>query len=492
MIRSIGRLASAAALAACIAGCGGGGGPSASVPALVPGSSSGAVVYPLSRAGSTFALPPAGAYGGSVSFPAFDVPAGAAIAASASTDPPAGLAPAALRRPAVTGTVNVYYYLTFTTPVTITLPSVPAFSLAIGSSLAAQKADFYYTISAPAADGALASFRTEGPATVTGTTAAFSASAVPLTLRAGTRYLFAFASQARVTARPFVYVANTGADAVDVYSFGESGDVAPDFTLAGPATLLDSPVSLVRDVAGRLYVGNRGPLTDPVSSITVYAGGASGNAAPVRTIAGPLTGLTNLRSIAVDASGKVYAAVLGARRGAGAVLVFPPGAAGNVAPSQTIAGYVYLVEGIAVDAAGEIIVANDYPNPSIEIFAPWANGFDAPIRTVAGSATGLSGPGQLAVDEAARQIFVVDGGISVFPLGADGNVAPVARLTGPNTGLASPSGVALTADALVVSDAGTSSVLEYARGTLGNAAPLREITGPYTGLDQPADVVVMP
>ncbi len=315
---------------------------------------------------------------------------------------------------------------------------------------------------------------------------------MPLTLHAGTRYVFAFYSLARVSAgAPFVYVAN-GTDAVAAFSLAASGDVAPDFTLAGPATLLDSPVSLARDAAGNLYVGNRGPLTAPVSSITVYAGGASGNAAPVRTIAGPLTGLTNLRSIAVDASGKVYAAVLGASRGAAAVLVFAPGAAGNVAPSRKLTGSVYLVAGIAVDAAGEIVVANDYPNPSIEVFAPSANGFDAPIRTVTGSATGLGGPGQLAIDEAAQRIFVADGDISVFPLGANGNVAPVARLSGPDTGLANPSGLALTADALVVSDAGTSSVLEYARGKLGDTAPLREITGPYTGLDQPADVVVMP
>ncbi len=62
-----------------------------------------------------------------MTFPAFAAPAGATIAATASTTAPAPLAQAALRHPAETGTAAVYYYLTFTPWTTITLPTMPAF-----------------------------------------------------------------------------------------------------------------------------------------------------------------------------------------------------------------------------------------------------------------------------------------------------------------------------------------------------------------------------
>jgi hypothetical protein len=499
----IGRAVLAAALALSIAGCAGGGGPAASVPAVAPGSGSNtasdALIYPLSAGGSTFALPEAGGYGGTVSFPAFAAPAGASIEATASTTAPASLAQAALRSPAETGTAVVYYYLTFTPSMTISLPTVPAYAMGLGNSLAKQNVSFYYALSQPAASGAVASFRTEGPATVSGNTATFTPSDVPLTLHAGTRYVFAFYSLARVSAgAPFVYVANGGANAVAAFSLAASGDVAPDFTIAGPATQLAQPLSLGRDAAGRLYAGNHGGTgTGDIlpGTVTVYAKGAKGNAAPVRTIGGPLTGIVNLRSIAVDGNGRVYVADNGAVRGDSSVRVFEPSANGNVAPSQVLTT-PYLPLGIGVDAQDEIVVSNIHPAAAytaIETYAPAASGNAAPLRAITGPATGLGGPGQLAIDDARQQVFVVDGSsVLGFPLKANGNVAPVARLGGANTGLSSPSGVALTSDSVVVSDAVTWNVSVFARGALGNVAPVRTIGGPLTTLDQPRDVLIVP
>lgn len=493
----VGRAVLAAALALSSAGCAGGGGP-ASVPAVAPGSgsspASGAVVYPLSAGGSTFALPEAGGFGGTVTFPAFAAPAGATISATASTIAPASLAPAALRRPAETGAAVVYYYLTLMPRMTITLPTVPAFAVGLTSSLAKQNVSFYYALSQPAASGAIASFRTEGPATVSGTTATFTPSNVPLTLHAGTPYVFAFYSLARVSAgAPYAYVANSGANAVAAFSLAASGDVAPDFTISGPATQIDLPQSLARDAAGRLYVGNHGATA--VGTVTVYAKGATGNAAPIRTIGGPLTGIVNLNSIAVGGNGNVYVAVGGAYRGQSSVRVFGPTANGNAAPSQVLTA-PYLAAGIGVDAQDEIVVSDINPSASyaaIETYAPTASGNAAPLRSITGPATGLQEPGHLAVDDALQQVFVVDVfSVLGFPLKVNGNVAPVTRIAGSDTRLSSPSGVGLTSDSVVVSDVFTSSVSIYARGALGNVAPVRTIGGPLTTLDQPRDVVVVP
>jgi hypothetical protein len=497
MIDFIRRAALAAALAACMAGCGGGS-PGALPPAASAGSGGGSGVtpssltYALSANGSTFALPAAGPYAGTVSFPAFAAPAGAAIAATATTDPPPDVAQAALRRPRETGQTVVYYYLTLTPLMTITLPTVPGFAVEIGTSLAQQDAAFYYAISAPPASGALASFRTEGPAAVSGTKATFTPSTIPLTLRAGVRYVFAFYSQARVSAGPpYAYAANADANTITAYSAKASGNVAPDFTIAGPATGLNRPDSVATDAAGNVYAANRNS-----NSITVYAHGASGDAAPVRTIAGSAPGLVNMSGIAVDASGRLVVSLYGQSRGGASVRVFAPGANGNAAPLQTITS-VNLPSAIAVDAHGEIIVS-DFPggspdNPSlVKVYAPSANGPAPPLRSLSGPATGLVTAGGFAVDEAQQQLYVANGAsVLVFALQANGNVAPVAQLAGPNTLLSSSAGIALAPDALLVASR-AQSVLAYARGATGDVAPIRDITGPLTGLAGPAGLAVGP
>ncbi|MBV8355376.1 MAG: hypothetical protein JO101_08660, partial [Candidatus Eremiobacteraeota bacterium] len=76
-----------------------------------------------------------------------------------------------------------------------------------------------------------------------------------------------------------------------------------------------------------LYVTNAGG-----PSITVYAGGASGNAAPTRTISGPSTGLTGGPwGEAVDATGNIYTA----NPNSASVTIFAAGANGNAAPAAT-------------------------------------------------------------------------------------------------------------------------------------------------------------
>jgi hypothetical protein len=62
----------------------------------------------------------------------------------------------------------------------------------------------------------------------------------------------------------------------------------------------------------------------------VFSAGSTGNAAPVRTIAGAATTMIAPESLSVDSAGNVY--VLNDLN----ILKFGPNATGNVAPSATI------------------------------------------------------------------------------------------------------------------------------------------------------------
>jgi hypothetical protein len=85
---------------------------------------------------------------------------------------------------------------------------------------------------------------------------------------------------------------------------------------------------------GELYVYNYDYATQR-RQISVFASGASGNVAPVRVISGALTqigppGELN-NKIAVSADGRLFVAEANDR-----ILVFAPGASGNVPPAQVI------------------------------------------------------------------------------------------------------------------------------------------------------------
>ncbi|HZP03285.1 MAG TPA: hypothetical protein VFB43_00190 [Terracidiphilus sp.] len=104
------------------------------------------------------------------------------------------------------------------------------------------------------------------------------------------------------------------------------GDI-PDF--------INNTMSIATDpLNGELYVYTYSP-TESMQKILVFRQGASGNVPPVRVIAGPRTqigppGQLN-NKIAVAADGRLYVAEANNR-----ILVFAPGARGNVPPAQII------------------------------------------------------------------------------------------------------------------------------------------------------------
>src|SRR2546426_671829 len=300
-----------------------------------------------------------------------------------------------------------------------------------------------------------------------------------------------------------LYVTND-AGSVTVYAAGASGNVAPIATIGGRSstdnTGLNHPVGIARDGAGRLYVTNPGPNT-----VTVFAAGASGNATPATTIStiSPANQTGYPTGIALDAAGNVYVTNNQYRAtGNGiypSVTVYAPGAGGTAAPTRTITGAHTGMNGpvgIARDAAGNLYGANAGNSccglvNSITVYGARARGDAAPTATIVGGNTGLDGPSAGAVD-AAGHLYVAnaDGNsITVYGSRATGNATPSATITGGSTGLYRPVGIALdVAGRIYVANSGDNSITVYAAGASGNAAPLLTIAGATTGLNAPLGI----
>ena len=143
-------------------------------------------------------------------------------------------------------------------------------------------------------------------------------------------------------------------------------------------------LAIATPVAADVYVGNFAP-----PSVTVYAPGAVGNAAPVRTISGALTGL--------------------------------------VSP-----------ESVTVDVVNNELYVTDFFGTAIRVYALGANGNVAPLRTIVdGPNSQLQQPRMVAVDTANNEILVLSGndGIRAFPRTASGDAVPLRTIKGANTKL---------------------------------------------------------
>jgi DNA-binding beta-propeller fold protein YncE len=145
------------------------------------------------------------------------------------------------------------------------------------------------------------------------------------------------------------------------------------------------------------------------SSITVFAGDASGDVAPLRTIVGPHTQLDWPMGVAVD---EVNNELLVANNGDNALLVFSRTATGDAAPKRVIRGALSGIKGpmgVAI-AKDEIWVAN-FGEHSAVVFPRLASGNVAPRRIVrnapAGVPTsGFGNPYAVAYDTKREQILV--------------------------------------------------------------------------------------
>ena len=125
----------------------------------------------------------------------------------------------------------------------------------------------------------------------------------------------------------------------------------------------------------------------PPNRIAIFAPGAAEHDAPVRVISGAQTGLAylNLTSLFVDDDGFIYVATDECEN-SGAVLVFEPGATGDVAPVRVIGG-VGSEQGCTVDVAvngrSELYVGNANGGPVL-VYPRSANGNVPPTRRIGG------------------------------------------------------------------------------------------------------------
>ena len=217
------------------------------------------------------------------------------------------------------------------------------------------------------------------------------------------------------------------------YAAGATAASAPLHTITGGATELSEPVGVGVDGAGDIYVANAGS-----AAITVYAPGANGDVAPIRTIAGGATDInlttTVLQSLAVDSAGTIYAAVADDLRGGG-ILEFAPSASGNAVPATTLVGTATGLDGpiaIALDANRNLYAINSNGNTVIE-FAAGANGDATPLRTFSSGAF-IDDPAGLAVDGlgniyVSSQTGGIGGSYSVFPATSSGIGVPTYTVT---------------------------------------------------------------
>ncbi len=201
--------------------------------------------------------------------------------------------------------------------------------------------------------------------------------------------------------------------------------------------------------------------------------------------------------------------------GGNSIEVFPISANGNVPPIQYISGsntQLYAPEGIAVDASGNMYVANIYPFSgsvgygSVTIYAAGGTGNVAPIAVISGPSTGLDHPSGIALDPVNGDIYVANvdlshaakASITIYSPGANGNVAPIGVIKGASTGLICPGGLALDASGNIYvpntnincncpSKCGVNnrSITVYSAGSHGNTAPTRKISGSKTKLHEP-------
>lgn len=130
--------------------------------------------------------------------------------------------------------------------------------------------------------------------------------------------------------------------------------------VAVPTDTASQTLSLSVAVAPGVYAANT-----LANTITEYPLGANGNAPPALSLAGSATGLNRPESVILDASGRTYVANFGA----GTVTEYPPASYGNAAPAATITG-IPAPRALAINGAGNLLVASS--NGSISVYAPRA------------------------------------------------------------------------------------------------------------------------
>ncbi len=268
----------------------------------------------------------------------------------------------------------------------------------------------------------------------------------------------------------------------------------PLSSIRGPVALARILVAVLAAAAGTAFAEGEIFVANGDSGVKVYIRTATGNAAPVRVIAGGSTGFNGVSKAAPDT---VHNELAVANCNPGSVLIFPLTANGDVAPTRTITGAATGLGcsgDVTIDVVNNEILVLDESHNTISAFARTANGNVAPLRVLQLAGT-VGAAVTFALDLVNNELAVMDGlsnGIAVYSRTASGSAAALRHITGAATGLNAPFGIALDTvnDELFVANGGSFSVLVFARTANGNTAPSRTISGGSTGVVVPSGVAI--
>jgi len=268
-----------------------------------------------------------------------------------------------------------------------------------------------------------------------------------------------------------------------------NGNVAPTATISGSATLISGPQHLFVDTnADRLFVANQGGrsilIFDNASTLT-------GNIAPTRVISGNATSLAAPVDIALDTVNNLLYVADGT-----SILVFSSASSanGNTTPVRNINMGV-TIGGLLLDAPNDQLYLSDPGDQAVDRLdgASTQDVVGIVGGAIAGPDTRLSAPKGLALDAAGRIIVTNSAtpvGITIYPSAgtATGDVIPVVNITGSSTALQAPGQIALNRSVgngeLYVLEPLGGSILVFTNvsTTTGNLAPARTLSGSNTGL----------
>ena len=240
--------------------------------------------------------------------------------------------------------------------------------------------------------------------------------------------------------RKEVAISVEGPREIVVYAQNASGSDAPLRMIRGPRTGLGDPHGVFFDgTHNEIVVANHGnqngrqTLPGSVAtarrggagsdrgalvgghfdepSITVYAGEATGDVAPVRRIQGPKAGLNWPMALGVDADHDEIAI---ANSGDSSIRVFSRTATGDVGPIRVIKGAqtgIHGPMGVTFDVKNDELWVANYGDHTALVFARTAAGDARPKRVVrnapAGSPTvGFGNPGAIAYDSKRDELLV--------------------------------------------------------------------------------------
>jgi DNA-binding beta-propeller fold protein YncE len=216
-----------------------------------------------------------------------------------------------------------------------------------------------------------------------------------------------------------VFVANENGD-VRAYG-GRNFHYELIHTLEGPHTQIQHPTAIVANIDGTFYIADAGSAGNK-AFVEWFPSGQNGNVFPNRVIAGPHTGVTSPRGLALDGSGRLFVA----NQATNKVLVFKPDATGDTAPLVVLNGLRSPAH-LFVDQLLNIYVCNKGDN-SIAVFittGPQSWALSGTIKSAR-----MRQPEGVAADQAGRIAVAGTGGILFFAPNSDGQVEPVSELQG--------------------------------------------------------------